>query len=266
MVTRDPNRRDAGMPHTTPAPAASPGGQGSPTAGEQIQRQAGQAVDQAQKTAEQLKEQAVAQATTRLDEQREQAAGGLQSVAHAFRQTGQHLREGNQAAIAGYVDQAAERLETVTGYLQKRDIGQLLSEVERFSRREPALFLGGAFTLGLLGARFLKSSTPPAPPSPRPAGQHAAPALPRPPRDAGTMVTPPAAPPLPGAASQAGAAQEVIVGGAPITDAIVGGPPRDRPRTDPNAPGTTPGGRSTALPSVIGRPAPTPRGNGDAGA
>jgi hypothetical protein len=33
-----------------------------------------------------------------------------------------------------------------------------VSEAEDFARRQPALFLGGAFALGLLGARFLKSS------------------------------------------------------------------------------------------------------------
>lgn len=269
MVTRDPSRRDAGTPRaTTPLPT-SPGRAGAPpsNAGEQLQRQAGQAVDQAQETAGQLKEQAVAQATTRLDEQREQAAGGLQSVAHAFRQTGQHLREGNQGAIAGYVEQAAERLETVTGYVSKRDVNQLLGDVARFARREPALFLGGAFTLGLFGARFLKSSTPPAPPAP-----------PRPMRDAGTMATPPVAPPAarphPGAAglgasdlgTRSGSERDVIVGGPPITDAIVGSPPRDRPRTGPTTPDTTPAGGSATTPPATGRPAPTPRGSGDAGA
>jgi hypothetical protein len=35
----------------------------------------------------------------------------------------------------------------------------MIQEVERFARRQPALFLGGAFTLGLIAARFLKSSS-----------------------------------------------------------------------------------------------------------
>jgi hypothetical protein len=34
----------------------------------------------------------------------------------------------------------------------------MVRNVEDFARRQPALFIGGAFMLGLLGARFLKSS------------------------------------------------------------------------------------------------------------
>ena len=34
----------------------------------------------------------------------------------------------------------------------------MLGDVGTFARREPAMFLGGAFVLGLLGGRFLKSS------------------------------------------------------------------------------------------------------------
>jgi hypothetical protein len=44
---------------------------------------------------------------------------------------------------------------------------EIMHETQRFARRNPALFLGGSFVLGLLGARFLKTSAPP--PSP-PAG------------------------------------------------------------------------------------------------
>ena len=36
----------------------------------------------------------------------------------------------------------------------------MVTQVEQYARRQPAIFLGGAFALGLLGARFLKSSNP----------------------------------------------------------------------------------------------------------
>jgi hypothetical protein len=44
--------------------------------------------------------------------------------------------------------------------LRQKDVRELMSDVERFAQRQPTLFLGGAFALGLLGARFLKSSAP----------------------------------------------------------------------------------------------------------
>jgi hypothetical protein len=60
--------------------------------------------------------------------------------------------------VAQVAEQAAERVERVSGYLREKDIDQLVREAEDFARRQPALFLGGAFALGVLGARFLKSS------------------------------------------------------------------------------------------------------------
>jgi len=37
----------------------------------------------------------------------------------------------------------------------------LLADVQQLARRQPAVFIGSAFELGLVGARFLKSSQPP---------------------------------------------------------------------------------------------------------
>ena len=42
--------------------------------------------------------------------------------------------------------------------LKNKDVTELLNDAQRLARRQPALFVGGAFALGLLGARFLKSS------------------------------------------------------------------------------------------------------------
>jgi hypothetical protein len=52
---------------------------------------------------------------------------------------------------------AADQLQQVAGYLREHDVKQLVREVESFARREPVLFAGGTFLLGLIGARFLKS-------------------------------------------------------------------------------------------------------------
>jgi len=123
-------------------------------------------VDQAKQTTGQVVGQVKEQAATRLDRQKEAAAAGLSSVADAVRQAGQNLRvqgEG-QSPVARYAaqygDKAAEQIERLTEYLRRNDAGQLVREVEGFARRQPALFLGGAFLLGLAGARFLKSSNP----------------------------------------------------------------------------------------------------------
>src|SRR5829696_8789359 len=123
-------------------------------------------VDQAKQTTGQIVGQVKEQAATRLDRQKEAAAAGLSSVADAVRQVGQNLRgrgEGQSPVVqyaAQYGDKAAEQIERLTEYLRRNDARQLVREVEGFARRQPALFLGGAFLLGLAGARFLKSSNP----------------------------------------------------------------------------------------------------------
>ncbi|HEY9515791.1 MAG TPA: hypothetical protein VIQ74_08945, partial [Gemmatimonadaceae bacterium] len=58
----------------------------------------------------------------------------------------------------GYVEKAANRVEQLADYVQNTDASEMADRFENFARREPGIFLGGAFTLGLLGARFIKSS------------------------------------------------------------------------------------------------------------
>ncbi len=140
-------------------PSASPRTQ--PTAGQvvdQAQQTAGQVVDQAQEKVGQVVDQAKQQTTSLLASRKDQAADTLATVAHALRQTGQQLREQDQAPIAGVADQVATRVESVSGYLHARDVRQIVNETEDFARQRPAVFVSGALTLGVLAARFLKSS------------------------------------------------------------------------------------------------------------
>jgi hypothetical protein len=125
---------------------------------QQTQEKAGQVADQAQQMAGQVVDQAKQQATSQLDSRKNQAVESLGTVAQALRQTGEHLRQNDQGAIAQYADKAAERVEQFTGQLRGKDVQTMVRDVERYARQQPAAFLGGAFVLGLLGARFLKST------------------------------------------------------------------------------------------------------------
>jgi hypothetical protein len=107
-------------------------------------------------TAEQAKDQAVSQAAV----QKERATENLTEVAEALRQTSDSLHKQNQDAFGRYANQAADQVERFAGHLRERSPGELLDEAKEYAQREPALFLGGAFALGVLGARFLKSSSP----------------------------------------------------------------------------------------------------------
>jgi hypothetical protein len=134
---------------------------GNPGALRDILAQAGQATGQATgNAAEQVKEKA----TSRLDQQKQTLVEGLGSVADGIRQMGENLGQTEQGGIvaltARYGDSLAGRLERFSGYLNEREVGDLVYEIEDYARRNSTYFVGGAFLLGLLGARFLKSSTP----------------------------------------------------------------------------------------------------------
>lgn len=125
---------------------------------DQAKEKVGEVTGQVKETTGQLKEQVKDQATSRLAGQKERAAGSLGSVADAMRQTGQQLRSQDQAMVADYATRAADRIDQVSQFLRDKEVEEIVGEVEGMVRRQPALFIGGAFILGMLGGRFIKAS------------------------------------------------------------------------------------------------------------
>ncbi len=97
-------------------------------------------------------------ATSQLSSQKDRATNGLGSLARAVRQSTQSLRDNQQDTVAQYVEQAADRIEQFSSRLRDRDLGDLMRDADRFARRQPAIFIGAAFMVGVLAARFFKSS------------------------------------------------------------------------------------------------------------
>ena len=126
----------------------------------EAKQQASEAADQAKQKGGELAEQAKQQATSQIAAQKERASSSLSSISKALHDASGTLRDEDQGAVAGYVDDAANQLAQFADVLQNRSAGELLDEAKRYARREPALFLGGAMVIGLFGARFLKSSNP----------------------------------------------------------------------------------------------------------
>lgn len=103
-------------------------------------------------------------ASSVLGEQKANLASGVASVADSIRQVGENLGKSNEnnqiAALAGkYGDTLAGQVEKFSSYIEDKDYKELMRDIEQFARRNPALFVGGAFALGVLAARFLKSSS-----------------------------------------------------------------------------------------------------------
>jgi hypothetical protein len=107
---------------------------------------------------EKVQETASRVAESQLSKQKETATGVLEQVADALRMTGDQLRTTRQDKVARYALQASDQIRGISESIRDAEPRDLLRRVEDVARREPALFLGGAFVLGLLGARFLKSS------------------------------------------------------------------------------------------------------------
>lgn len=126
-----------------------------------VEQKAGQAVDQVQQQAEQLTGKAKQQATSQAETRKNQVAQELTAIADAVRQAGTQLRQQEHDTVANYSDMAAQRVDELAQTLQERDVNQLLAEAGQLARKRPGLVVGGAFAVGLLGARFLKSSSMP---------------------------------------------------------------------------------------------------------
>jgi hypothetical protein len=121
------------------------------------------------KTGNELLGQVKEKAVGVLDEQKNKVTSGLSSVADSIRQVGENLRDGNgdgsgqnpiAKTTARYGATLADKIEDFSGYLENVTIKDLTRDVEGFARRQPALFIGGAFLVGVLATRFLKTSAP----------------------------------------------------------------------------------------------------------
>jgi C-terminal processing protease CtpA/Prc len=127
---------------------------GGDSAREQIREVKNQVVDQAKNTIQQAKERA----SSSLGESKGQFANQLGAAAEALRRTTQHLRSEDQLRIAGLTETLARQLDQVSNYLRNKDAAAMRHDLENAARRQPAIAIGGAIVLGLIGARFLKSS------------------------------------------------------------------------------------------------------------
>jgi hypothetical protein len=111
-----------------------------------------------------VRERAGAQLAT----QKNRATDTLGTIAHALRETTHELHDDKHETMAEYVERAADQLERLSTRLKDKDVGELFRGAQDLARRKPAIFVGSAFALGLLGARFLKSSPPRARQTPLP--------------------------------------------------------------------------------------------------
>lgn len=97
-----------------------------------------------------------------IGSQKQKATTSLGTIAGAVRGMTQQLNDSGQSGLAGYVTRAADEIDRWSSRLKDQDLDDAMRDLQDFARRKPAIFLGAAFSAGLLVARFLKSSNEPA--------------------------------------------------------------------------------------------------------
>lgn len=98
-------------------------------------------------------DQALGFAEQRKREGAERIDGVARAIHGAAEQIGRDLPQ-----AAGYIHDAAARLEVASSLVRDRSLEDLVGMVDDFARQRPAAFFGGSVLAGFLLSRFLKSS------------------------------------------------------------------------------------------------------------
>ncbi len=125
--------------------------------GSQIRELKQQVVGQTKQALQQARDRA----GSSLGESKEQLAEQVEGLASAFRRTTEQLRDEERTTVASLTEAVARQADQAANYLRRADIRAVRQDFEQLARRRPALVLGGALALGLVTARFLKSSKRP---------------------------------------------------------------------------------------------------------
>jgi hypothetical protein len=92
-----------------------------------------------------------------VEEQKAAGADFVSGVAGAIRRAATEFDKDVPQA-AQYIRLAADQIGTVSAAFRRRDLNQLVADVQGFARRQPTAFLG-AVLAGFAAVRFLKTST-----------------------------------------------------------------------------------------------------------
>src|SRR5271155_1334646 len=94
-----------------------------------------------------------------LEEQKRQIANRVSGIAGALRSAAPPLHESQSHVIAGYVEEAATQVDTLSRTMRERHWGELVADTEDFARRQPTWFVLGAVAAGFVIGRLLWTST-----------------------------------------------------------------------------------------------------------
>lgn len=97
---------------------------------------------------------------------KQEISSGLHSLAEGLRETGGKIRDdGTDNTIAStgshYLETVANKVDDLSGYIERQNLTDLLRDFRGFARRNPTMFVGGAFALGFAVSRVMRSGSSP---------------------------------------------------------------------------------------------------------
>lgn len=128
-----------------------------------------QTMDDAEEEGKQMVNEAKVDASEVIDDVKQEASKiaeqhlqnvvcQIGSVAKAFAVTAENLKD-EHSWIADGARQAAQTLDKVSESLRENDFGALVRDFENYTRKQPALVLGGAVIAGFFLTKLLKDSS-----------------------------------------------------------------------------------------------------------
>lgn len=91
------------------------------------------------------------------DSAKHRASERVRALGAAVRSLGHHLRASDERMIANYAERTSERIDEVASFIENAEPNDLVRQGEDLARRNPLVFFGGTFLVGLTIGRFLKS-------------------------------------------------------------------------------------------------------------
>ncbi len=93
-----------------------------------------------------------------FEDRKAAGADKVKGISSAIRRAADEL-EGELPPAATYIRRAADEIDAMADAVQRRDVRQMLSDVQSFAKRQPAAFLGATVLGGFAVMRLLRTPT-----------------------------------------------------------------------------------------------------------
>jgi len=138
--------------------AADASGQQQGVAGQASETMQG-AASAAQEKAGDLREQGTMRLRDQFDQRSTETGSQVKSLAQALRRAGTDLETEGNGRTAQLTGQAADGVERIGDYLERKSGNELMRDFEGFARGRPWMLAGIGMLAGIAGARFMKASS-----------------------------------------------------------------------------------------------------------